>query len=108
MKHQLRRILPRHIADWHGKFLIEGDNAEPWRDCRVMDISSAGVGIELANTTSEEVDGHTIILAIHLRGEVKHSQPAKDDRLRVGAEFLDLTDEERAYLASLQELQAHW
>jgi hypothetical protein len=46
-RHQLRRVLPRHLTDWGGRYMIEGDPDARWRDCRVLDISSAGAGIEL-------------------------------------------------------------
>jgi hypothetical protein len=49
------------------------------------------------------------MLVIYLRGEIKHSRPAKaEDRVRVGTEFVDLTEEGRSYLSSLVELDAHW
>ncbi len=44
---QLRRLLPRHFTDWRGRYLIEGDPCERWRDCRIVDMSSAGAGLEL-------------------------------------------------------------
>jgi hypothetical protein len=107
--HQLRRLLPRQPTDWRGRYLIEDDPEEKWHDCRVLDISTGGAGLELSDSALEGVEGHHIILVIYLRGEIKHSRPAKqEDRVRVGTEFVDLTEEGRSYLSSLVELDAHW
>ena len=108
MEHQMRRFLPRQFTDWRGKYMFEGDPDERWRDCRVIDVSSAGAGLELLDTTPEETDGRHIILAVHLRVAVKNAGPARGQILRVGTQFVDLTDAESAYLASLAEVDAHW
>jgi hypothetical protein len=100
-------LLPRLIVDWQGVVKLDGSAQEPWRDCRVVDISSAGAGLELS-TPAEEMEGSSLLLAIHLRGQVRHRRQTVDGRLMLGAEFTHLTDGECAYLASLQELQAHW
>jgi hypothetical protein len=108
MEHEFRRLLPRLIVDWQGVVKLDGPTEEPWRDCRVVDISSAGAGLELANTSAEVVEGASLLLAIHLRSQVKHRRQTVGGRLMVGTEFTHLTDGECAYLASLHELQAHW
>jgi len=88
--------------------MIEGDPAERWRDCRIVDMSSAGAGLELLDATPEDTAGQSIVIALHLRGEVRHTEPAKDQGLRTGIQFVDLTDEHRVYLQSLAELEAVW
>ena len=52
---QFRRAIPRQPVEWSGIFgyLFEGNPDECWRTCRVFDISSAGSGLELRNTTPE-------------------------------------------------------
>jgi hypothetical protein len=52
--------------------------------------------------------GSHIFLAVHLRGEIRHSEQTSGDRLRIGTQFVDLSDAERDYLASLTEIQARW
>jgi hypothetical protein len=106
MIHQLRRLLPRQFADWAGTCMIEDDPERGWRDCRVVDISSAGVGIELVNAPPALREGSCIFLAIHLRGVVRHAGTTKHGRLRLGAQFVDLSEEEREYLESVGELDA--
>jgi len=108
MKHQLRRILPRQSTDWRGKCLIEGDPEGRWRDCRVIDVSSAGAGLELLETTPEETEGQNLFLAVHVRATVKNTGPARGPILRVGTQFVDLGPSEIAYLSSLAEVDAHW
>ncbi len=105
---QIRRLLPRQFTNWRGKYLFEDDPDHRWRDCRVLDVSSAGAGLAIAETDENEVLGNTIILAIHLRGELRNVSSGRDEGLRVGIKFIDLTDEEQAYLESLAELQVAW
>ena len=100
--------MPRQVTNWRGKYMIEGDPAERWRDCRVVDVSSAGAGVELLDATPEETEGHQIILAVHLRAMVRNSGPARGEILRVGTQFVDLSAAECAYLSSLAEVDAHW
>jgi len=47
-------------------------------------------------------------LSVDLRGEVKHAVEARDDGIRVGIQFEDLTPAESAYVRSLVRLQALW
>lgn len=39
--------LPRQVADWRGKYMIEGDPEACRRDRRVIGTSAAVVGLEL-------------------------------------------------------------
>lgn len=108
MDHQLRRLLPRQSINWRGKYMIEDDPSEQWRECRVIDVSSAGAGLELLDTTPEETEGRHIILAVHLRAAIRNSGPARGQILRVGTQFVDLSPSEHAYLTSLVEINAQW
>ena len=103
-----RRILPRQFTDWRGRYMIEGDPQECWRECRVVDISSAGAGLELIDATPEETEGKHIILDVQLKGQVRHVREGSRDELRVGMQFVELTDPEHAYLKFLAELDGRW
>lgn len=105
---QIRRRLPRQFTDWQGQALIEGDPERRWNNCRVIDISSAGAGLELVGAEPRVSSGDRIIVAVQLCGEVRSCIAAKNDRTRIGIEFVDLTEAERLYLDSLAELQAVW
>ncbi|MGA3147844.1 MAG: hypothetical protein ABSF33_10240 [Acidimicrobiales bacterium] len=100
--------MPRQFTDWRGKFMFENDPEHRWRDCRVLDVSSAGAGLELLGTRQDQIVGGRLLLAVHLRGELRNVGRGRDDCLRAGIEFVDLTDGERAYLDSLAELQVAW
>ena len=104
---QLRRILPRQFADWRGKYLFEDEPEQRWRDCRVLDVSSAGAGLELQGLDADDSVGSRILLAVHLRGELRNTEPTTSGHLRAGIQF-NLTPDEREYLDSLAELQATW
>jgi hypothetical protein len=89
--------------------MIEGDAGETWRDCRVLDISSAGAGLELLDTTAEETEGRNIVLAVHLKATVRNATAGKaPDRVRVGAQFVDLSTPELDYIKSLVTVGARW
>ncbi len=105
---ELRRLLPRQLTDWRGKCLFEDEPDQQWRDCRVLDVSSAGAAVELLNMSPGELVGSRMLLAVHLRGELRHFQGTDSGRLRAGIQFVDLSDSERIYLESLEELQATW
>jgi len=105
---RLRRLLPRQFTDWQGRYMIEGDPGEVWRPCRVVDVSTLGAGLELFGTSPDEMAERTITLSVDLRGEVRHAVEARDDGIRVGIQFEDLTPAESAYVRSLVRLQALW
>jgi len=108
VQHELRRLIPRQFADWQGRYMIEGDPEKRWRDCRVTDISSAGAGLELCDAGSEAIEGCRIILNLQLKAEIRHSQETPNNRRRVGTQFVELSEAERAYLSSLETLDARW
>src|SRR5580704_17607701 len=98
---QIRRLVPRQLTDWHGKYMFEEDPERQWRDCQVLDISSAGAGLELFKTTPDQCLGTRIVLA--LRADLRYTAPGRNDGLRVGVQFVDLTPNERAYRNSLAD-----
>lgn len=108
MEHEQRRLSPRQVTDWRGKYMIESDPEGRWRSCRVIDTSSAGAGLELADATAREIEGRRIILAVQLKVEVRHSREAPNEKLRVGAQFVELTQAEQQYFESLVELDGSW
>jgi len=108
MELRLRRLVPRQFTDWHGRYMVEGDPDEIWRPCRVVDVSTLGAGLELFETTPDEMAEQRIILSVDLRGEVKHATVGTPDGIRAGIRFEDLSETENAYVQSLVRLQALW
>jgi hypothetical protein len=101
-----RRIVPRQRTDWHGKYMIEGDPDERWRECRVIDVSTAGAGLELLETTPDETRDRRIVVAVQLRGSVRNSAAQGEDGLRAGVQFVELSEPDQSFLSSAAELQA--
>ena len=88
--------------------MIEGDPDQRWRECRVVDISAIGAGLELRDAKPEETRGKRIILAVQLTAEVRYTREDDEAGLRVGAQFVELSDAERAYISSLVEGGTRW
>ena len=70
MIHQLRRFIPRQFADWDGTYLVVDDPEQRFRDCRVVDISSAGAGIELLDAPPQITEGNRLFVVVHLQAEI--------------------------------------
>ena len=88
--------------------MLEGDPNESWRECKVIDISTAGAGLELLDSVAQELDGHRNILTVQLAGEIRNSGPGRHNGIRAGVQFADLSESERCYLDSIVELKAVW
>jgi hypothetical protein len=108
MDTQIRRLLPRQVVDWAGAYCVEEDPGSIWGDCRIIDISSGGAGLEIPFPHREAQVGETVLLTIQLRGEIRDARMRGENRLRVGIEFTDVSERERAYLESLADLQVRW
>lgn len=105
---QQRRLLPRQYANWPGRFAIEGQPDGVWHNCRVIDMSSGGAGLDLFSVAPDDIDGRNIMLAVHLRGQIRHCTTTTDERVRVGIQFLDLGANQRRYMRSLEAVGAVW
>lgn len=102
-----RRVL-RWEVDWATRYLLEGSRDHTWRECRIRDLSREGAGVELFETTAEEVGGHRVVLeadvppaVYRLVGEVRHMSEGIQGGLHVGLRFASLSAVERAMLDSL-------
>jgi PilZ domain len=104
-----RRVLRREV-DWVTRYMLEGNRDQVWRECRVLDVSRGGAGVELSGTTVEEARAHRVVLefevplaVLRLRGEVRHVGPGSDGGVHVGLQFASLTALERDMFDSLLE-----
>ena len=102
-----RRVL-RWEVDWATRYLLEGSRDHTWRECRIRDLSREGAGVELFETTAEEVGGHRVVLeadvppaVYRLVGEVRHMSDGIQGGVHVGLRFASLSAVERAMLDSL-------
>lgn len=103
-----RRILPRQPTSWAGRYAFEDDPDRVWRPCRVVDVSSAGAGVELAGVTEEQVRGHRLVVEVELRGDVRNSAATRAGGVRVGLQFAELGDGADVYVESLADIDARW
>jgi c-di-GMP-binding flagellar brake protein YcgR len=115
----LRRRAPRVITPgWLGIYIVEDDSRAGWGDCRVLDLSILGVGLELFGTVPDDLVGHRIVvqisvsvgtsISLRLVGEVRNTADGPQGGNRVGMEFVDLSDTERAVIGVIEKLGATW
>jgi hypothetical protein len=105
---QERRAVDRQLAEWVGRYRVDGDPENRWRYCRIVDISSAGAALDLADANPEEIANREIVVEVFLRGDVRHSQLGDDEQVKVGVQFVDLSDNERSHLDQLRALRVGW
>jgi hypothetical protein len=112
---QFRRRVPRQIAGWVVHFGIDGDPVDKPRECRVLDISEFGVGILLRHPRDSELIGRHVSLEtpkhgasvnIRLEGEVTNAVRAGGGSVRVGIEFVGLTELEQSVVKDLGVLSS--
>ena len=106
---QARRVLRREV-DWVTRYMFEGSREQVWRECRVLDVSRGGAGVELSGTTVDEARVRRVVLefelppaVLRLRGEVRHASPCDDGSVFAGLQFGNLTALEHDMLDSLLE-----
>jgi hypothetical protein len=106
-----RRRRPRHAAaHWEGRYRFAG--APGWRSCELVDVSERGAGFQafmlatdalpMADVELELVDGADPAPdRLRLQGRIAHLTRSNAGHVRVGVEFVDLTDLEGRLLAML-------
>jgi hypothetical protein len=107
---QFRRRVPRQIAGWVVHCVIEGDPVDKARECRVLDISEFGVGILLlyprgaqliGRHLSVETPRHGESVLIRLEGEVRNAVQVDARSVRLGIEFVGLSEQEQSVVKAL-------
>jgi hypothetical protein len=105
-----RRRVHRQPAGWAASYRFAGDPVAGWRDCRVIDISMLGVGITFDHPNPAELSGRLIsvnlpgdgtCVNVRLQGEIKNATATMNRDLRVGIEFVGLSETEQAITAVL-------
>lgn len=85
--------MPREVANWSGRYSIEDEPGGG--DCRVLDISAMGVGLELFGAVPDDLIGSRIEVSvpngtssgIRLVGDVRNMSPGRNGGARAGVEF---------------------
>ncbi|HML01590.1 MAG TPA: PilZ domain-containing protein [Acidimicrobiales bacterium] len=110
-----RRLLPRESDSQLGKYRIEDDAQHRWRPCRLTDVSLAGAGLELLETTAAVRKGKIMILKFEeiaqvrvFSGEIFHITETADGTVKIGLRFVELTEATRKHLEWLKEASIRW
>jgi hypothetical protein len=105
-----RRRLHRQPAGWTASYQLAGEDAAEWRGCRVVDISMLGLGITFDHPDPAALSGRLVSVNlpgdgssvnVRLEGEIKNATPTMSRDLRVGIEFVRLSETEQAITAVL-------
>ncbi len=115
---EFRRRTPRLATGWPGKWHLADDELTAWDTCQIIEISIAGVGLELDDPLADDLIGRRLVVestapigtavTIRLEGEVRHASRLHPGRTRVGVEFVDLSATERQILDAMAQLGAGW
>ena len=105
-----RRKAPRRSAGWHGSYTLPRHPELASGQCRVLDVSKSGAGLELYGPWPRQQHDHELLVRlrededpIELRATVRNWDMTKFGFVRVGVEFTSLRAEEADFLASLTE-----
>jgi hypothetical protein len=108
-----RRRVPRHVAGWTGSCHIDDDTVDKLWECEVLDISELGLAILLQHSLGVQLIGRRISVQsptastsvnIRLEGDVRNAVPVGDDAVRLGIEFVGLTELEQTVVRALGNL----
>jgi hypothetical protein len=98
--------------------MVQDDPESPWYECRVVDISMLGAGVEIFGFSALDVDGERLAVeveppdgrsfTIHFVGVVRNISPGPRGRVRVGLEFVDLSESERSIVTMLEQMHMGW
>jgi PilZ domain len=110
------RRKPRHAAaGWSGRYRLQ--DAAAWRECTLVDISESGAGFQAYMLATDALPLTTAELElvdesragedpIRLRGRVRHPTRSEEGHVRVGIEFVGLTQLEMQLLGMLFDRDA--
>jgi hypothetical protein len=120
---EFRRRVPRiATTSWSGRYIVEDDPASDWAECRVLDISVLGVGLELFPTRADEdlgpLVGHRLVIqvqapvgesiSVRLAGTVTNVGTGVQGGIRTGLEFVGLSETEQAIVRVIEQLLVAW
>jgi hypothetical protein len=99
------RRIQRQPAGWAASCQLVDEATAGWSDCRVIDISTLGVGITFVHPEPFALSGRQISVNlpgmgssvnVRLEGEIKNTAPAIGGGVRVGIAFTRLSEAEQA------------
>jgi PilZ domain len=108
-----RRRVPRHVAGWTGSCHIDDEPIDTLWECRVLDISELGLAILLQHPQGVRLIGRRMTVEsptastsvnIRLEGDVRNAVPVGSEAVRLGIEFVGLTELEQTVVRALGKL----
>ncbi len=125
-----RRNVPRFGVSWSGRCRVQELLDAEWMECRIVDISLRGIGLEVFGSLADDAIGHRIVveveaptggsttgqsvsvrlvdgfLDIRLVGEIRHVDPGFHGGTRVGFEFGEISQTDRSLINALLVMRA--
>ena len=103
--------MAREPAGWLGRYTVVGRPELGWGECRILDVSPVGVGLELFGPWPRDgVDAELRVClepvsdpeqeGVQLPATVRNASAGRFGFLRVGIEFVALDVEQRDFLNS--------
>jgi hypothetical protein len=105
-----RRRQHRYPLGWAASYRLADEAVSGWHDCRVIDISMLGLGITCDHPNPSELTGRLIsvnlpgdgsCVNVRLDGQIKNATPTMSRDIRIGIEFVRLSETEQAITAVL-------
>lgn len=107
-----RRAARVNTTAWFGRYFVEDDPQSVSKECRVIDISLLGLGLELIGDMTEDMIGHRLVIhvgalagesvSLRMVGQVKNVHASRLGCTRAGLAFTDLSETEREILKSIE------
>jgi hypothetical protein len=105
-----RRRAERQSAVWIGSCHIDDEPSDVWRECGVFDFSTLGAGVDLRHQDSSDLVGHRLSVRlpvgastdIILTGQVRNAKAGPEEIVRLGIEFVDLSETEHSVVDLLE------
>ncbi|MGO9457498.1 MAG: PilZ domain-containing protein [Acidimicrobiales bacterium] len=115
---QRRRRLPRETAGWRGRYRFDNGPAHSSEECRILDLSLIGVGVEVFGALPEDAVGRHISVEVEtpagasvtlrLNGVVRNTGLGQEGGTRLGVEFTGLSETERAIIDVMGHMRIVW
>ena len=100
-----RRRAARRLTGWPASYQLAGETGSGWHDCRIVDISVLGLGVTFEHPNPAELEGRLIsvnlpgdgsCVNVRLEGEIRNTIVSMSRDIRVGIEFIRLSETEQA------------
>lgn len=113
---ELRRKSPRvQVQGWHGRCRVVDGGPGEWTECQLANISLIGAGLDLWTDSTTDLTGKQLIMelvpptgesmVVRLSGWISRTSFESAFHVRVGIEFIDLSEVELTILTVMAQSQ---